>query len=100
MGDWEPYMRRRSFQPVRMSAALAVLVGGVLGTASAANAAPPSNDSFRGRIDLGEQPSIFNEDALTAGATAQAGEPAHAGNPATASIWYRWTAPADLVVES
>jgi Ca2+-binding RTX toxin-like protein len=92
-------MRHLRFQPVRLSAALAVLVGGVLGTAGAANAAPPSNDAFGNRTDLGEA-SVFNESALTAGATAQAGEPAHAGEPATASIWYQWTAPGDVVVQS
>src|SRR5919112_1161509 len=99
MGDWEPYMRRRSLQPVRLSAALAVLVGGVLGTAGAANAAPPSNDNFASATVLSE-PLIFNEFAFTAGATAQVGEPLHADQAPAASIWYRWTAPADVVVHS
>jgi hypothetical protein len=35
---------------------------------------------------------------LNAGATKETGEPSHAGNPGGASVWYRWTAPANGTV--
>ena len=89
-------MARRS---AGLLAALGVLLAAVLATASPATAAAPDNDMFAAARALTE-PSFFNESELTAGATAEPGEPDHGGRPAAATIWYSWTAPGDVVVTS
>lgn len=67
-----------------------------LGTATAA-----PNDDFAGATVIGGLPYTDNVDMLTA--TAETGEPApscfYGGQP-TASVWYRFTAPRDMVVEA
>lgn len=75
-----------------------VLVLALLGLATAllsgpAIAAPPTNDAFDGAVELtgrSATASSTNKDA-----TKEVGEPDHAGEPGGASVWYRWTAPAD-----
>lgn len=53
--------------------------------------APPANDDFAAAAVLPD-PGTTGLDGTTAGATAQAGEPAHSGTAARASVWYQWTA--------
>ena len=48
--------------------------------------AAPDNDNFAAATVLDGAATV-----LTAGATAEAGEPAHAGVPAARSVWFRWT---------
>ena len=81
----------------RVAVAVTVLVAGVLLTAGPASAYVPANDDFADARLLTE-PVLFNESELTEGATAEDGEPAHTDRPPGATIWYRWTAPADVVV--
>src|SRR4051794_31669638 len=83
----------------RLAAALALLVAAALVTAGPASAYVPDNDDFANARVLAD-PVFFNESELTEGATAEPGEPDHAGRPPQATIWYRWTAPADVVVTS
>jgi Ca2+-binding RTX toxin-like protein len=83
----------------RLVALLGVLVAAVCTAAGPASAFVPYNDDFANAQVLTE-PVVLNESDLTEGATAQPGEPAHGGRPAAATVWYRWTAPADLVVTS
>ena len=55
---------------------------------------PPWNDDQIHAADL----NTFHGNVLTGsnlGATAEPGEVQHAGAPASASVWYRWTAPTD-----
>ncbi len=75
-----------------------MFVGGFLGTAGAATAAPPSNDTFASATIL-ERTLERNVSNATAGAGHQTGEPAHADVPAAASLWYRWNAPVDSIVQ-
>ena len=58
---------------------------------------PPANDSFSAATNL---TSLEATDGTTVGATRESGEPSHVGAGAggQASIWYRWTAPADGAV--
>lgn len=56
-------------------------------------ASPPANDAFVASQELSGISAAV--DGTNLGATHESGEPAHAGNPGGASIWYRWTAPAD-----
>jgi lysophospholipase L1-like esterase len=75
-------------------ALICVAVGIAAALPASALAVPPPNDDFANAQNLGTgstaSPSGTNVDA-----TAQPGEPDHAGLPATASVWYRWTAPAN-----
>lgn len=53
--------------------------------------APPQNDPFIYRTQLGSSPgSVSGSNAC---ATKEAGEPNHAGNPGGSSVWFKWTAP-------
>jgi hypothetical protein len=78
--------------------------GGATGTARlqlTADSPPPANDAFdAGQVLPGSD--VSREADTNRKATKEPGEPAHAGNPGGASIWYRWTAPADgpVVVET
>ncbi len=57
----------------------------------------PVNDNFANAIDIGtDQPISLS--GTNQNATAQIGEPAHAGNTATASVWWKWTAPSSTTV--
>jgi M6 family metalloprotease-like protein len=56
-------------------------------------AAPIPNDAFSAASLMGGAEGSLQ--GGTSGATKQAGEPAVAGDPGGASIWYRFTAPAD-----
>jgi hypothetical protein len=57
-------------------------------------AAAPDNDAFSTPRDLPSAAGEVVEDSgSTAGAGAEAGEPAHAGSAAGRSVWFRWTAP-------
>ena len=92
-------MARRTTRPARLVAALGVLLGSVVATVTPAMAAAPGNDMF-GAARVLTEPAFFNESELTEGATAEPGEPDHGGRPAAATIWYSWTAPADVEVTS
>ena len=60
---------------------------------SSAAAAPPANDNFANAQTIsGDSGTLAG---TTVDATAEPNEPKHAGQPAQASVWYRWTAPAD-----
>jgi hypothetical protein len=63
---------------------------------SVRHAASPANDTFAdaASVDAGTPVTGTN-----VGATKQQGEPRHAGDPGGASVWYRWTAPADGTLE-
>jgi len=50
------------------------------------------NDDFEGPVVIATTPGSVT--GTTVGATRQTGEPTHGGYGASASIWYRWTAPA------
>lgn len=53
----------------------------------------PPNDHFEDRIEIsGSSGGLFGSNV---DATAQAGEPPHDQRSAVASVWWRWTAPAD-----
>jgi len=76
------------------------LVGGVTaaqagtqatGTVPDYKAAAAGNDPFAGAQDItGSTGSVTG---TTVGASREAGEPGHGGAGASASVWYRWTAP-------
>jgi PASTA domain len=69
-----------------------MLVAG-LAVPGSALAAPPPNDAFDAAEELsGRTDSVSS---LNLEATKQSGEPNHADNAGGASVWYRWTAPAD-----
>jgi hypothetical protein len=55
--------------------------------------APPENDDFAEPTALVGLNGL--EHGTNRGATKEPGEPDHAGQAGDASIWYRWTAPAD-----
>jgi hypothetical protein len=74
-------------------AASIVLGIGALVIVPFAAGAPPANDNFA------NAQTIVGDSGTLAGtnveATAEPNEPDHAGYPAQASVWYRWTAPAN-----
>lgn len=57
-------------------------------------AAPPANDQFTAASDLETTATGTNAEA-----SAEAGEPGHANVPAERSVWWRYTASADGLVE-
>jgi hypothetical protein len=58
-----------------------------------AQAAPPANDDFANpEAIVGDSGTLTGTNVE---ATVEPNEPDHAGYPAEASVWYRWTAPAD-----
>ncbi len=61
-------------------------------TATATPQPSQLNDDFDGPVVIATTPGSVT--GTTVGATRQAGEPSHGGYGASASIWYRWTAPA------
>ena len=64
-----------------------------LAASARALAAPPANDNFSAAtVIVGKQGNLK---ATNLEATKEAGEPNHAGLPGGASVWYRWTAPAN-----
>jgi PASTA domain len=71
---------------------LLVLVVG-LALPSSALAAPPPNDAFAAAQVLTGRTATVS--GLNKDATKEVGEPNHAGNAGGASVWYRWTPPAD-----
>jgi hypothetical protein len=64
-----------------------------------AQAALPPNDDFANAADLGNQATASTTGSNLYG-TGEADEPAHDGRFASASVWYRWTAPRDGVVRA
>jgi hypothetical protein len=71
--------------------------GGAAGTARlqlVAQSPPPANDAFDAAQELPGS-DVSREADTNRKATKETGEPAHAGNAGGASVWYRWTAPAD-----
>lgn len=71
---------------------LLVLIAG-LAVPGSALGAPPPNDAFADAEELSGQTATAS--GLNLGATKETGEPNHADNAGGASVWYRWTAPAD-----
>jgi hypothetical protein len=72
---------------------LTLVVAAALAAPTTALAAPPANDAFAAAQELsGREVSV---QGLNKNATKEPDEPNHAGEPGGASIWYRWTAPAD-----
>ena len=82
---------------IRRLIAIAVVVAApaAAGVPSAA-AAPPANDNFAAAETIAGDSGTLS--GTNAEATAEPNEPDHAGSPASASVWYRWTAPADGLV--
>jgi len=72
---------------------LALVIAAALAMPAAALAAPPANDAFSAAEELSGR--VTTAEGLTKDATKETGEPNHAGEAGGASIWYRWTAPAD-----
>jgi hypothetical protein len=72
---------------------LMLVVASVLALPTVALAAPPPNDAFASAEEVSGR--VTTVDGLNKDATKEADEPNHAGEPGGASIWYRWTAPAD-----
>ena len=79
------------FQP--RSLGLLLVVAAALVAPATAFAAPPPNDAFATAQELTGR--VVSVDGLNKDATKEVGEPDHAGEAGGASIWYRWTAPAD-----
>ncbi|OWY61755.1 hypothetical protein B7486_62105, partial [cyanobacterium TDX16] len=91
----------RSRQVVQGVLVAGVVLLGLLAGTGVAAAAPPSNDDFADATVLGASGSLTGSNV---DATSEAGEPDHGitANGIDASVWYRWTAPADgfLVVST
>jgi hypothetical protein len=88
--------RRRA---LRTRLALLCVAAGALTIApSSALASPPVNDDFANAHDL-DGGSTASASGTNLDAGAEPGEPDHDGVPAMASVWYRWTAPADGTVK-
>jgi lysophospholipase L1-like esterase len=84
-----------SAHPTRIRLApLCVALGIVAAFPASALADPASNDDFANAQNLGNG-STASASGTNLDATAEPGEPDHNRIPATASVWYRWTAPAD-----
>ncbi|MEO2139579.1 MAG: S8 family serine peptidase [Thermoleophilia bacterium] len=86
-------------RPMRLVAGPTAAEAGVapLTTASAVKTAAAANDPFSGARDIsGASGSVIGS---TVGATREDGEPGHGGPGGTASIWYRWTAPENGVLQ-
>ena len=84
-----------NFRPLRMLAAgLAFATAAVLAVASPAVAAPPVNDDVSAATAVTGVP--FTDTVNTSGATFDSETDAGCG---VATVWYRWTAPADGSVE-
>jgi hypothetical protein len=64
-----------------------------LAAPGSALAAPPANDNFAAAEELTGR--VASVEGLNKDATKENLEPNHADEPGGASIWYRWTAPAD-----
>lgn len=73
----------------RFVATIALAASGAL----PAFAAPPANNNFSGRTNLGSS-EIVTRTGTTVEATLEAGE-VNPGDVGGASVWYRWTAPAN-----
>lgn len=58
----------------------------------------PDNDNFADRTSLGSSVEVSLA-ASSLGATEEQDEPQHAGTPALATVWWTWTAPANLEIE-
>jgi hypothetical protein len=90
--------KRNDRRRLGMSLVLLCIAVAALGAVpGAALANPPSNDDFASAHDLGGG-STASASGTNLDATAEPGEPDHNGFTATASVWYRWTAPADGAV--
>ncbi|MCB1094178.1 MAG: hypothetical protein KDN22_01190 [Verrucomicrobiae bacterium] len=79
----------------------AVVIGAIALTGElsvSATAAPPANDDFENRIDLGSAREV-SITVSTAEATHEIGEPEHLAQPAIASLWWKWTAASNSSVE-
>ena len=76
--------------------ALSIWLGLLFCAASAVVSGAPANNNFLSATLLTGS-SAFRIDS-NVGATGEFGEPYHDGNQPAASIWYRWTAPADGLV--
>jgi PASTA domain len=72
---------------------LMLVVVAALAAPAAALAAPPANDNFAAAEELSGR--VVSVEGLNKDATKEVDEQDHAGEPGGASIWYRWTAPAD-----
>src|SRR5689334_17304780 len=80
---------------VGVLATMVATTAGLAATTAAPAGAAPANDGFATATAV-TGTSIAVTGQTSAGATAEPGEPDHdmAAAP-TASVWYRWTAPAD-----
>ena len=86
-------------RPVRLVAGPTAAQAGVAptDTAPAMKTAAASNDPFAGAREIsGASGSVIGS---TVGATREDAEPGHGGPGGSASIWYRWTAPQDGVLQ-
>jgi hypothetical protein len=74
------------------AAAVTLLLAGWLAL-GATRASATHNDAFANAVELFGD--LDNDVTDNIGATKQAGEPNHAGNAGGASVWWKWTAPAN-----
>jgi hypothetical protein len=82
---------------VRLCLLLLFMAVGVPASPASALAAIPPNDDFANANDLGNGLAA-SASGSNLWATAEAGEPSGISGAATASVWYRWTAPQSGVV--
>jgi hypothetical protein len=79
---------------VRMELGLLCITVIIVAALPASALATPPNDDFSDAENLGSEP-IASASGTTVGATAEPGEPDHLATYGAASVWYRWTAPAN-----
>jgi hypothetical protein len=74
-------------------ATLVLAVAAACALSAPAAAAPPANDAFAAAEALSGR--VATSSGNNKDATKEPGEPDHAGRSGGASVWYKWTAPAD-----
>ncbi|HXT12270.1 MAG TPA: Calx-beta domain-containing protein [Candidatus Angelobacter sp.] len=93
-------LRAKFFVPGRRSLfGLAVMAFVALGVTQALAQPAPANDNFASATVLDPSAMWGSVSNSSTGATSELGEPTHAGFAPTATVWYKWTAPADGEVE-
>ena len=78
-------------RPVRAIGGITAAQAGTQAPDPAPKVTSVANDPFAGAQEISGAGGTVS--GTTVGATREAGEPAHGGQGASASIWYRWTAP-------
>ena len=91
-------LRKLAGNPGWLKLGLVILAGLLADVGRAVPA--PANDNFASASPIIITTNLWGTtNGTTLGASPQTGEPSHAGNPASYSVWYKWTAPQDGVVQ-